>query len=90
MHAHSGVHALQLLGLHHVAVVVADQAVPRMMATQLVAQMLANGNTAPVPLTTGYSVVPDVDGETLPVLGKPFSQEALNLAILDLLSTPLE
>lgn len=81
-----GEQALQLLDEHDIAVVVTDQAMPRMTGTQLVAKMRATGNTAPVLLATGYSVVPDVDGEALPVLGKPFNQEALALAIRDLLS----
>jgi PAS domain S-box-containing protein len=90
--ANSGAEALDLLGREpSIELVITDHAMPGMTGTQLAAAIRAKQPSMPILLATGYAELPQGSELSLPMLGKPFGQESLARAIVDLLErTPVE
>jgi CheY-like chemotaxis protein len=67
-----------------VDVVLSDEAMPGMRGTQLAAEIRASWPELPVILATGYAELPKDSELKLPLLHKPYSQDDLAAAIVDL------
>ncbi|MFC7557506.1 response regulator [Pseudoroseomonas wenyumeiae] len=80
--AASGRQALDILGAGaSVDLVVTDQAMPGMTGLQLASQLQQSHPKMPVMLITGYADRDELATAAMPVLYKPFSQNALKSAI---------
>ena len=84
--APSGGKALEILrAATPIDVVVSDEAMPGMRGTQLAAEIRASWPDLPVILATGYADLPKDSGLTLPLLRKPYAQEDLAAAIVQVI-----
>jgi PAS domain S-box-containing protein len=84
--ANSGEEALDLLRREAaIELVITDQAMPGMTGTQLAAAIREERPSLPILLATGYAELPQGPEPALPLLGKPFGQESLARAIVDIL-----
>lgn len=84
--APSGNKALEILRAGTpVHVVVSDEAMPGMRGTELAAEIRASWPDLPVILATGYAELPKDTQLKLPLLRKPYAQEDLAAAIVDVL-----
>jgi CheY-like chemotaxis protein len=86
--AASGKKALEILRAGaEVDLVMTDQAMPGMTGLQLAAEICASWPDLPVILTTGYAELPGEARLSLPRLEKPYGQDDLAAAIIDLMHT---
>ena len=84
--APSGSRALEILRAGTpVDVVVSDEAMPGMRGTELAAAIRASWPDLPVILATGYAELPKGSALRLPVLRKPYAQEDLAAAIVNVI-----
>ena len=82
-YAESGMRALEIVSQENtIDLVIADQAMPYMTGIQLADAIKARWPTLPVLLATGYTEQMEIP-VSWPRLAKPFSQEALSLAMLE-------
>jgi CheY-like chemotaxis protein len=65
--------------------VVSDQAMPGMRGTQLAVEIRASWPDVPVILATGYAELPKDSELKLPLLRKPYAQEDLAAAIVEVI-----
>ncbi|WP_374412405.1 response regulator [Novosphingobium colocasiae] len=81
--AHSGKAALDLLQKYpDIDLLMTDQAMPGMTGAQLVQEATVHRPNLPVILATGYGELPPGFKPTVVKLSKPFSQAALEAALL--------
>jgi signal transduction histidine kinase/CheY-like chemotaxis protein len=86
--AASGSRALEILRAGTpVDVVVSDEAMPGMRGTELAAEIRASWPDLPVILATGYAELPKSSALRLPMLRKPYAQEDLAAAIVNVIGS---
>jgi signal transduction histidine kinase/CheY-like chemotaxis protein len=84
--AASGSKALEILRAGTpIDVVVSDEAMPGMRGTELAAEIRASWPDLPVILATGYAELPKGSPVQLPILRKPYAQEDLAAAIVNVI-----
>ena len=84
--APSGGKALEILRAGTpIDVVVSDEAMPGMRGTELAAEIRASWPDLPVILATGYAELPKGSALRLPMLRKPYAQEDLAAAIVNVI-----
>jgi len=84
--AASGSKALEILRAGTpIDVVVSDEAMPGMRGTELAAEIRASWPDLPVILATGYAELPKGSPVQLPILRKPYAQEDLATAIVNVI-----
>ncbi|WP_428030154.1 ATP-binding protein [Ancylobacter sp.] len=84
--AHSGEHALEILGNGQlVDILVTDFSMPKMNGAQLAMAARQLRPELPILLATGYAELPPGSGIDLPRIGKPYQQEQLAAEIVKLL-----
>lgn len=84
--AHSGEHALEILGNGQlVDILVTDFSMPKMNGAQLAVAARQLRPELPILLATGYAELPPGSGIDLPRIGKPYQQEQLAAEIVKLL-----
>jgi signal transduction histidine kinase len=84
--AASGRKALEILRAGTpIDVVVSDEAMPGMRGTELAAEIRASWPELPVILATGYAELPKGGALRLPMLRKPYAQEDLAAAIVNVI-----
>jgi CheY-like chemotaxis protein len=80
--APSGMHALDMLrGKSDIDLLITDQLMPGMTGSELATTIRANRPELPIILATGYAELAPGEGEGIPRLSKPFSQQDLADAI---------
>jgi signal transduction histidine kinase len=84
--APSGSKALEILRAGTpIDLVVSDEAMPGMRGTQLAVEIRASWPDVPVILATGYAELPNNSELKLPLLRKPYAQEDLAAAIVEVI-----
>jgi signal transduction histidine kinase/CheY-like chemotaxis protein len=84
--APSGKQALEILRAGTpIDVVVSDEAMPGMKGTELAAEIRASWPDLPVILATGYAALPKGSALQLPLLRKPYAQEDLAAALVNVI-----
>lgn len=86
--AHSGALALEHLSRARFDLLITDHAMPKMTGAQLALEVQRLQPDLPVLLVSGYAEIPaDTAAGRLPMLPKPFSQQALLEIIAEIVST---
>jgi PAS domain S-box-containing protein len=86
LEAHSGEEALSVSRAHAVDLVITDQSMPKMTGTRLAEIIQAEKPGLPVIVATGYAELPPGTSRDLPILPKPFTSDALALAVATIMA----